>query len=121
MLTSVSQTRDSFIVDSNSIVLSSLVERDGGQVQPFEILPDRAEVIRTELESGDADVVLVSGGSSVGQEDHAPVLVAELGRLDYHGIAMRPSSPTGIGRLSSQSIKSIIQSAEDIHLTRCNR
>ncbi len=100
LLPAGAQPRDSFIVDSNSIVLSSLVERDGGQVQPFEILPDRAEVIRTELESGDADVVLVSGGSSVGQEDHAPLLVAELGRLDYHGIAMRPSSPTGIGRLS---------------------
>ena len=42
-----------------------------------------------------ADVVLVSGGSSVGQEDHAPRLLSELGTLDYHGISMRPSSPSG--------------------------
>jgi len=48
---------------------------------------------------GDADVVLVSGGSSVGQEDHAPRLLAELGSLDFHGISMRPSSPTGLGRI----------------------
>jgi molybdopterin molybdotransferase len=37
----------------------------------------------------------------VGQEDHAPRLLGELGRLDYHGISMRPSSPTGVGRIGS--------------------
>jgi molybdopterin molybdotransferase len=83
------------IADSNS----ALVERDAGEVLPYTILPDRAEVIRAALDDSVADVLLVSGGSSVGQEDHAPRLVAELGRLDFHGIAMRPSSPTGIGRL----------------------
>jgi molybdopterin molybdotransferase len=87
------------IVDSNSVVLRALVERDGGEVMPHSIVPDRAQVIRSLLEDSDADALLVSGGSSVGQEDHAPRLVAEIGRLDFHGIAMRPSSPTGIGRL----------------------
>jgi molybdopterin molybdotransferase len=46
-----------------------------------------------------ADVVLVSGGSSVGQEDFAPRLLAQLGELAHHGVAMRPSSPAGVGRL----------------------
>jgi len=87
------------IVDSNSVMLRALVARDGGVTLPFEILPDDPEAIRTALADPDADVVLVSGGSSVGQEDHAPRLVAELGRLDFHGISMRPSSPTGLGRL----------------------
>ncbi len=87
------------IVDSNSVVLRALVERDGGEILPHAILPDRAPVIRAALENAEAEVLLVSGGSSVGQEDHAPRLVAELGRLDFHGIAMRPSSPTGVGRL----------------------
>ena len=66
---------------------------------PFELLPDRAERIRAALEDPEPDVFLVSGGSSVGQEDHAPRLVAELGRLDFHGVSMRPSSPAGVGRL----------------------
>jgi molybdopterin molybdotransferase len=87
------------IADSNSVVLRALVARDAGEILPFAILPDRPEVIRAALEDRVADVLLVSGGSSVGQEDHAPRLVAELGRLDFHGVAMRPSSPTGIGRL----------------------
>jgi molybdopterin molybdotransferase len=87
------------IVDSNSVVLRALVERDAGEILPYSIVPDRVEMIRAILEDAEADVLLVSGGSSVGQEDHAPRLVAEIGRLDFHGIAMRPSSPAGIGRL----------------------
>jgi len=43
----------------------------------------------------------VSGGSSVGSEDHAPRLIAEAGELAIHGVAMRPSSPAGIGRIAS--------------------
>ena len=44
-------------------------------------------------------MILVSGGSSVGTEDHAPRLLAELGELAIHGVAMRPSSPAGFGRI----------------------
>ena len=49
----------------------------------------------------DADVVIVSGGSSVGIEDLAPMLLAQHGELAVHGIAMRPSSPTGLGRIGA--------------------
>jgi molybdopterin molybdotransferase len=86
------------IVDSNSVVLRGLVERDGGILLPFELLPDRAERIREAL-LAPADAILVSGGSSVGSEDVAPRLVAELGSLDFHGVSMRPSSPAGVGRI----------------------
>ena len=89
------------IVDSNSVMLRSLVARDGGEVLPFEILPDDPERIRDAMGDASANVVLVSGGSSVGQEDHAPRLLGELGSLDFHGISMRPSSPTGMGRIGS--------------------
>jgi molybdopterin molybdotransferase len=92
------------IVDSNSVVLGALVERDGGVLLPHEILPDRPERIRAALDESGADVVLVSGGSSVGQEDHAPRLVDELGSLDFHGVSMRPSSPTGVGRIEDRFV-----------------
>jgi molybdopterin molybdotransferase len=92
------------IVDSNSVVLAALVARDGGEVLPHEILPDRPEIIRDALAASGADVVLVSGGSSVGQEDHAPRLVAELGTLDFHGVSMRPSSPAGVGRIDGRFV-----------------
>ncbi len=92
------------IVDSNSVVLRALLARDHAVVLPFEILPDRPERIREALKDAAADVVLVSGGSSVGTEDHAPRLVAELGSLDFHGISMRPSSPAGVGRIDGRFV-----------------
>jgi molybdopterin molybdotransferase len=92
------------IVDSNSVVLRALVARDGGELLPFEIQPDRPDAIRRVLSDSAADLVLVSGGSSVGSEDHAPRLVAELGQLDFHGISMRPSSPAGVGRIGGRFV-----------------
>ncbi|MBJ22929.1 MAG: molybdopterin molybdotransferase MoeA [bacterium] len=92
------------IVDSNSVVLRGLIARDGGVSLPFEILPDDPERIRDAMAGDDADVVLVSGGTSVGLEDHAPRLLSELGELTYHGISMRPSSPSGIGRIGDRFV-----------------
>jgi molybdopterin molybdotransferase len=92
------------IVDSNSVVLRALVERDGGELIPYEILPDHQERIRLALTGGEDDVMLVSGGSSVGTEDHAPRLVAEHGSLDFHGVSMRPSSPAGVGRVAGSMV-----------------
>ena len=92
------------IVDSNSVVLRGLIARDGGVALPFEILPDVPDRIRAAMADDEADLVLVSGGTSVGQEDHAPRLLSELGELDFHGISMRPSSPTGMGRIGSRFV-----------------
>jgi molybdopterin molybdotransferase len=66
-------------------------------------VPDDPNAILAAMRS-DADVILVSGGSSVGQEDHAPALLAEHGDLAIHGIAMRPSSPAGMGRLGGRLV-----------------
>lgn len=87
------------IYDANSAMLRGLIERDGGVLESQRFLADERALIRDALAEPGADVVLVSGGSSVGAEDHAPSVLAELGELAIHGIAMRPSSPTGIGRI----------------------
>lgn len=92
------------IADSNSVVLRALVVRDGGVPLAFEILPDRPAPIREAMGDPKADLVLVSGGSSVGLEDHAPRLLAEIGQLDFHGVSMRPSSPAGVGRLDRRLV-----------------
>jgi molybdopterin molybdotransferase len=87
------------IVDSNSVMLEALVRRDGGLATTLPLVPDQREAVRQALLRTDADVLLVSGGSSVGQEDHAPRVLAELGELRVHGVALRPASPTGLGFL----------------------
>lgn len=91
------------IVDSNGPMLEALVARDGGLPIHPGIVPDEPGAILAALRS-DADVVLVSGGSSVGQEDLAPSLLAEHGELAIHGLAMRPSSPTGMGMLDGRPV-----------------
>ena len=87
------------IYDANSAMLRGLVARDGGVLETHYRLGDDAATIREALQAPGADVILVSGGSSVGSEDHAPRLLAEVGELVIHGVAMRPSSPAGAGRI----------------------
>jgi molybdopterin molybdotransferase len=91
------------IADANGPMLCALVSRDGGEPLMSDIIPDDPAAIRTALEQP-ADFIVVSGGSSVGQEDYVPTLLAEMGELAIHGIAMRPSSPTGMGRLSGRLV-----------------
>ena len=92
------------ITDANGPMLAALVSRDGGEPIIGPIVPDDRDAILAALRQPTADVILVSGGSSVGQEDHVPTLLAEYGELAIHGIAMRPSSPTGIGRLDRRLV-----------------
>jgi molybdopterin molybdotransferase len=92
------------IVDSNSVMLDALIRRDHGIPTIFPLIPDRREAVREALLATQADVVFVSGGSSVGQEDHAPRVLAELGELTVHGVALRPASPAGLGFLGSRPV-----------------
>ena len=92
------------IADSNGPMLEALVSRDGGTSLFHGITPDNPDTIRELLEEGlrdKADVLLVSGGSSAGDEDFAPDLIAQLGELPVHGISMRPGAPAGIGRIGN--------------------
>ena len=91
------------ITDANGPMLYALVLRDGGVPVMSGLIPDDRESLLAAL-SESADIVLVSGGSSVGQEDHAPQILAEYGTLAVHGIAMRPSSPAGMGQFNHQLV-----------------
>jgi len=98
LLPAGSMPRDFQITDANGPMLTALAERDGGIVDFPGLVPDEPGAILDALRAG-GDVVVVSGGSSVGIEDHAPMLLSEHGALAVHGVAMRPSSPAGFGTL----------------------
>lgn len=68
------------------------------------LLPDDPERLANALLHADADLIVVSGGSSVGQEDYVPRILARHGELAIHGVAMRPSSPAGMGRLGQRLV-----------------
>lgn len=91
------------IVDSNSPMLAALIERDGGRAEVVR-LPDEETAMRDALARPGADVIVTAGAASVGAEDRVPVLVDQLGELIVHGVAMRPSSPAGVGRIESRPV-----------------
>jgi len=94
------------IVDSNSLLLAGLVRRDGGVPHVGEYVRDDPAAVEEALAgaASGADLVLVSGASSVGAEDHVPGAVAKLGEVLVHGIAMRPSGPAGFGLIDGRPI-----------------
>jgi molybdopterin molybdotransferase len=85
-------------------MLAALVARDGGECLPVRYLRDDHAAVREAIRDAAADLVLVSGGTSVGAEDHAPRAVAELGELAVHGIALRPAAPTGVGFIGARVV-----------------
>jgi molybdopterin molybdotransferase len=91
------------VVDSNSPMLAALVRRDGGTVAAITSVPDNRDAVRTAMLDPSCDVLLISGGTSVGKDDHAPGLLSELGELAVHGLALRPASPAGVGFLVGQA------------------
>lgn len=83
--------------ESNAAALVALVRRDGGEPRYLGQAPDEESAIRRLLQAGLADdVVLISGGSSVGTRDLTARLIAELGSpgILVHGVKLKPGKPT---------------------------
>ncbi len=91
--------RGALISDADGPMLRALAARDGAGAIELRYLPDDRAALRALFAAHDGDVLLVSGGSSVGPEDHAPTVLAELGEVAVHGVALRPASPAGFGFL----------------------
>jgi molybdopterin molybdotransferase len=89
------------IYNSNRFLLRGLIERLGGEVLDLGIVPDSraATVAAFERAAAAADLVLSSGGVSVGEEDHVKPAVESLGRLALWQIAMKPGKPLAFGQV----------------------
>jgi putative molybdopterin biosynthesis protein len=87
------------IIEFNSIVLAAQVSEWGGLPTRWPIIADEPEAVRRALlEAAQAhDLVLVNAGSSAGSEDYTAQVVASLGRLLVHGVAVRPGHPVILG------------------------
>lgn len=94
------------IADSNSYTLAALVEPIANPHR-VGIVPDRYDAVKNALRSMldcDYELLLVSGGSSVGARDYLADAVQELGELLFHGVAIRPGEPTGFGLISGRPV-----------------
>ncbi len=89
------------IFDANRFTLRGAVETCGGDVVDLGIVPDRREELRARLleASTMADVVLTSGGVSVGMYDLVKDVLSEIGGVDFWQVAMQPGRPLAVGRI----------------------
>jgi len=90
------------IFDVNRFTLSAVVEAHGGIAVPLAPVGDTPDALLRALdacEEGGADIVIFSGGSSVGDHDLTADVVAARGRMVFHGIAVKPGKPTAFAAL----------------------
>lgn len=84
------------IYEVNNITLSALVAAAGGVARPLTPIGDDPKKIEQALRVAlrGHDLVIVTGGSSVGEHDYLPEIFPRVGRLLFHGVAVRPGKPT---------------------------
>jgi molybdopterin molybdotransferase len=93
------------IYNSNRFFLRALLLRMGCEVTDLGIVPDDREATIAALADAamDHDVIVTSGGVSVGEEDHIKPAVQELGQLDLWQINIKPGKPFAYGRVNRES------------------
>jgi putative molybdopterin biosynthesis protein len=83
------------IIEFNSLILAGQVAEWGGVAERYAPVPDRRELLRAAVERAvaECDLVVVNAGSSAGSEDYTAAVLAELGEVAVHGVAIRPGHP----------------------------
>lgn len=91
------------IYNSNRFALVALLERLGCEVRDLGLVPDRLDATRAALRAAaaDNDLIITSGGVSVGEEDHIKPAVEAEGRLDMWKIGIKPGKPLAFGAVTS--------------------
>ena len=96
------------IRDINSYLLYSSVIEDGGQPTLYGVIRDDYELLLETVKKAlnECDVVLVSGGSSVGKKDHTARVIDDIGNpgMLLHGISIKPGKPTILGKVNDKPI-----------------
>lgn len=89
------------IYDSNRYTLHAMLEALGVQILDMGAVPDQPELLEETLRRAceEADVVISTGGVSVGEADHMKMLLEKLGQAVFWKIAMKPGRPLAYGRI----------------------
>lgn len=96
------------IRDVNKYSLSTEIKRIGGKVSSSEIVKDDFELIRkaTKRALEISDIVLISGGSSVGKKDYTLKVIESFGNSEVfvHGVSIKPGKPTIISKVGEKIV-----------------
>jgi len=93
------------VYDINSKAIIAAIKENNCDVIDLGIIKDDKELIKETIKKGiEADFVLLSGGSSLGEEDFIVEAVEELGKVTVHGIAVKPGKPVLVGEINNKLI-----------------
>jgi molybdenum cofactor synthesis domain-containing protein len=102
-----SQLKEGQIIEYNSVILAGLVRECHAIPSINDIVPDLEENIREALQravDSDADLIIVNAGSSAGSKDYTANIIAEMGEVLVHGVAMMPGKPTILGVVKGKPV-----------------
>lgn len=86
------------VLETNGLMVGLYVEKWGGTSRYCDIVPDKPKRIEDAIRSNlDADMIILCGGTSVGERDHVPAVVDSLGEILVHGVGLSPGKPTALG------------------------
>jgi molybdopterin molybdotransferase len=91
------------IYDINSFTLASVVTDSGGEPVTYRAAADTIEDLSRAVDAGlEQDLLVFSGGSSVGERDLVLDVMRAKGEVLFHGIAVKPGKPTAFGRIAGR-------------------
>ena len=92
------------IFDINRFTIQAACENEGCEVKSYGVIPDNQSLIQTTLQKmiEQGDLILLSGGSSLGASDYIYDILQSMGDVIAHGIAVKPGKPTMIGRINQK-------------------
>jgi molybdopterin molybdotransferase len=93
------------IYDINKFTLSTIIQEHGGIPKPFATAQDTIEALEQAIDAcASCDVLVFSGGSSVGERDLILDVIGRKGEILFHGIAVKPGKPTVFGRVNGKPV-----------------
>jgi len=104
-----SELRKGNIIESNSFILSALVQEWGGEPLRVKPVPDSIEEIKKAINEGCelGDLVVINAGSSAGSADFTAQAITELGEIIQHGINIKPGKPVILGWIKNTPVLGI--------------
>ncbi len=94
------------IIEFNSVIFSNMIKQWGAESKIYPIVKDNKELLTSAVKKGalECDILLVLAGSSAGRDDYTSEIIASLGSVAVHGIAIKPGKPAVLGKIESTPV-----------------
>ncbi|MDO9098214.1 MAG: molybdopterin molybdotransferase MoeA [Candidatus Methanoperedens sp.] len=99
------EPKEGEVYETNGLMAQLYIRKWGGNTRLLDIVTDSPEKIKEAIMSAlDADMIIISGGTSVGKRDYVPAVVGSLGNLLVHGVSISPGKPTALGIIQGKPV-----------------